>query len=588
MIFASYLGHATGVADWRAVVEAHATWCRMEAKLTQHTLRSGATFATAWIARAGAAPPPVLHQGDRLVSSMFPQDAGAHPNASQVIVDERAGTVAVTVPLATPDSVFAIDHQGSWLLANDLRLLARWSDGTLDPAGIYGLFQYGIAPAPLTPFAKVQRLPRGHTWRASPGQQPDVARDPLPTPTVVSAPGSSTEDQVASALDTVLGRLPAGTVITFSGGVDSALLAARAVAMGRTDMVLANFAFGVDDPESKLALEMADHFGLPCERVVFSPEGVAGVLERSVRDYTAPFVDIASFATHALLAGIGPGSQAAGAVIDGVGADAAFGLGPKVHDWRRIYDLPIPLRIAVSQGYRRLHLWEGTTRAEEPARLVRRSLQMALPHASSALNALDGVVYDIPTDARARIEGALVDYVDVLTTGLDEQSQLSVFTLAATVAPRSAKAFDPLRLAGVEPVFPYLEPEVLGLAFALPWDVRCAGGELKAPLKALLARAVPREWVYRKKQGLIPPMRDVLARPEVQAMFRDVVLGPDAMLAGFWKEAEMRRLLDRTRAGRPLTHGVYNLLWAVLFTSLWLDQLATGARLAEVRAGTAA
>lgn len=583
MIFATYLGPAQGVADWRAGIDAHAAWCGMEATVSENTLRSGATFASAWIARAGNAPPPIARSGDRLVTTTFRQDGGAHPNASRVVVEAGTGTIAVTVPLATPDSVFALDHQGAWLVANDLRLLARWSAGTLDPAGIYGLFQYGIAPAPLTPFADVRRLPRGHTWRAGPGLPADVTRDALPAPAAAGATASPAEDRVAGALDAVLGRLPSGTVLTFSGGVDSALLAARAVALGRTDIVLANFAFGADDPESRLALEMARHLGLPCERVTFRPEGVAGVLERLVRDYAAPFVDIASFATHALLAGVGPQAQASGAVIDGVGADAAFGLGPKVNDWQRVYRLPIPLRVAVSQGYRRLRLWEGTTRAEEPARLVRRSLQMSLPHASSALNALDGVVYDIPPDARARIEGALVDHVDALTAGLDDQSQLSVFALAAAVAPRSAKAFDPLRLAGVEPVFPYLESDVLGVAFALPWEQRCPGGELKAPLKALLARAVPSEWVYRQKQGLIPPMRDVLARTEVQAMFRDVVLGPDAVLAGFWKEAEMRRLLDRTRAGKPLTHGVYNLLWAVLFTSLWLDQLGAVTRRAEVR-----
>jgi len=588
LIFASYLGPAQGVADWRALVAAHAGWCGMEATLAEHPLRSGDTFATAWIARPGDAAPTVEQDGDRLVTAMFRQDGGANPNASRVAVDEAAGTIAVTVPLATPDSVFALEHHGAWLLANDLRLLARWSGGTLDPAGIYGLFQYGVAPAPLTPFLAVRRLPRGHTWRAGPGRPADVTRDPLPDADIAEAPDTSVEDRVAGALDAVLDRLPSGTVITFSGGVDSALLAARAVALGRTDMVLANFAFGADDPESRLALQMAKHLGLPCERVTFRPEGVAGVLERLAGDYTAPFVDIASFATHELLAGIWPQAQASGAVIDGVGADAAFGLGPKVHDWRRIYRLPIPLRIAVSHGYRHLRLWEGTSRGEEPARLVRRSLQMSLAHASSALNALDGVVYDISSDARARIEGALVDHVDLLTTGLDDESQLSVFTLAAAVAPRSAKAFDPLRLHGVEPVFPYLEPRLLGVAFALPWEARCAGGEQKAPLKALLARAVPAEWVYRKKQGLIPPMRDVLARPEVQGMFRDIVLGPDAVLAGYWRPAEMRRLLDRTRAGKPLTHGVYNFLWAALFTSLWLDQLAAGTRGAEVRAGTAA
>lgn len=588
MIFASYLGPAEGLSDWRAVVETHAAWCGMEATVAQHALRSGASFATAWIARAGNLPPAIAHDGDRLVTTMFRQDTGAHPNASRVVVDQSAAALAVSVPFATPDSVFALEHAGAWLVANDLRLLARWSDGTLDPAGIYGLFQYGIAPAPLTPFAAVRRLPRGHTWRASPGRPAAAERDPLPVAPASRAQDPTAEDRVAGALDAVLGRLPSGTVLTFSGGVDSALLAARAVAIGRNDMILANFSFGQDDPESRLALQMAEHLGLPCEQVTFRPEGVVDVLERLAHDYTAPFVDIASFVTHALLAGVGTRARAAGAVIDGVGADAAFGLGPKIHDWQRIYRLPVPARIVASQGYRRLHLWEGTTRAEEPARLLRRSLQMSLPHASSALNALDGVAYDIPPDARARMEGALGDYVDVLTTGLDVQSQLSVFTLAAAVAPRSAKAFDPLRLAGVEPVFPYLEPDVLGVAFALPWAQRCAGGELKAPLKTLLARAVPPEWVYRKKQGLIPPMRDILARPEVQALYRDAVLSHDAVLAGFWREAEMRRLLDRTRAGKPLSHGVYNFLWAVLFTSLWLDQLTAAHRGPEVRAGTAA
>jgi asparagine synthase (glutamine-hydrolysing) len=59
---------------------------------------------------------------------------------------------------------------------------------------------------------------------------------------------------------------------------------------------------------------------------------------------------------------------------------------------------------------------------------------------------------------------------------------------------------------------PILAHPVVELAFQLPLDVVWHGGQTKAPLRALLARRVPRPLFERPKQGFALPLARLLGR----------------------------------------------------------------------------
>jgi asparagine synthetase B (glutamine-hydrolysing) len=134
------------------------------------------------------------------------------------------------------------------------------------------------------------------------------------------------------------------------------------------------------------------------------------------------------------------------------------------------------------------------------------------------------------------------------------------------------KSFDPLRRTGLVPRYPYIEPPMLAVSAALSWDEKCAGGVAKAPLKALLARRAPPEWVYRPKHGFTPPGRAILSAPAAQEGLRRFVTDPGNPFQDVCNMTVIHRMTTLVRQA-PLSSGVHDLLWVLLFTASWLDQV---------------
>jgi asparagine synthase (glutamine-hydrolysing) len=258
-------------------------------------------------------------------------------------------------------------------------------------------------------------------------------------------------------------------------------------------------------------------------------------------------------------------------VLEGTGADGAFGAWTP---YSRVAHLPTPARRTLAAGYGWLGLWQQPTELERVARLARGSVQMPAAHALVlAQNVLDQIAYRMPAATRQEIEAALGEHVEVIGAGLPLEQQFSLLDLVHICAGIfAAKSFDPLRTAGIRPVYPFLEPPMLRLSAALDYADKSAPGRSKAVLRGLLARQLPAELIERPKSGFIPPMRAILARPDVQAFVRAEVLRPDNPVLALCNQRLTQQMLARAGKDLPLAGGAYRFLWAVIFASCWLRQ----------------
>jgi asparagine synthetase B (glutamine-hydrolysing) len=137
----------------------------------------------------------------------------------------------------------------------------------------------------------------------------------------------------------------------------------------------------------------------------------------------------------------------------------------------------------------------------------------------------------------------------------------------------AAKSFDPLRQGGMDPVYPFLEPDMLRVSFRLPWEEKVRDGEGKVLIKRLLAREVPGEWVYRRKSAFDAPLDRVLAQTNVQEFFHGVVLSSRNPLLDFLEMSVVTKLIERCRESKPLEVSVLRFLWTILFASAWLTEV---------------
>lgn len=533
MFFSAYLGPESGVVRWEAAVQAHARWLECPVTIEGRMARFGEGAANAAF-------------GNSVTLVAAGQDA-----------------FDVRVPPASPQQCYVVSALGGRVLSDDLRLCATLTGAALDAVGVYALLLYGSTPPPCTILRGVTRLAGGYVFRVS-ATTISATRTFVPD-AAPTRDGTVAALRVTAVLDRLIAGLPANALLFFSGGVDSALLAARAMRLGRTDLQLVNYAFSANDPEAAHALRVASHFHLACERVGHDERHVGDVLDRFARDYAFPFGDLSALPTNLLVHAALSGGTRPVAAIEGTGADGAFGLSAAYGQYDRVFRLPRFMRSVGDTAYRGLRLWRRNTYLERALRFVRKSTRLAIGPAVMAQNALDGIAYQVPAVAAA---------FEAPGESASAEERLSLLDLAWVCAGRMApKTFDPLRSRGVRTLYPYLEPELLQASTSVSWGVKSARGDAKALLKTILARDLPEALVYRVKSGFTPPYRTTLASPAVQALLHDVVLAADNPVLEWCDRPVIRQLVTRAAKRAPLSVGAVDFLWALTFTSGWLRQL---------------
>ena len=557
MFFSAYVGPESGHATWEAVVTAHARWLGCEVSLQTVPTAAGTTRAIARIGQIGL-------------------DGAIAGSANWVTLAAQDAAFDVRVPPTSPQHCYTLTAFRGRVLTDDLRLCAALTGAKLDPVGVYALLLYGSTPPPFTVLRGVTRLAGGHTYRVDVDTikaTRDFVPDAAPT-----TDGAVAEHRVAAVLDRLIGSLPANALLFFSGGVDSALLAARAARLGRRDLQLLNYAFSPSDPEAAHALRVASHLKLACERVAHDEARMTDVLGRFAADYAFPFGDLSTLPTnvlvHAALSDGRGGSTRPVAALEGTGADGAFGLSAGYRRYQRVFDMPRVFRTAGDAAYRWLRLWRRNTYLERALRFVRKSTRMRMGPAVMAHSALDGIAFDVPADFRAGLSERLGQEIDAFGESASAEERLSLLDLAWVCAGRMApKTFDPLRSRGVRTIYPYLEPELVQASTSVTWGVKSARGQAKALLKTVLARDLPASLVYRAKSGFTPPYRTTLGSAPLQAFLHDVVLAADNPLLEWCDPRVIRDLVTRAGGRAELSVGAVDFLWALTFASGWVRQL---------------
>jgi hypothetical protein len=496
--------------------------------------------------------------------------------AARVTLFKAGAAVTVSVPFADVDHLYYRRQEGCLVISNDPRSLCE-GDANIDSRGVYSLLQFGAAVPPLTLWKEIGRFLPGQSVRISVSNLNITRRTgPLPWDRYPEADGTDDDAQirlVEKTLDEVLGDLcPAeDPVVLFSGGIDSGLIAARAAALGWRDTTLFHYSFAEEDPETQLAKAMAKHLGLKLRCVYDDPSSIE-VLDRIGTTYRHPFYDHSTLPTFRLAQAAVSEFGSDRVLLDGTGADGAFGLFGKADRLARLYKSPLSLRRVGARLYVALEAWHRRSFVETPLRLARRSVQLPLPLGGIAQNALEGIAYTAPNEVVEETVGLLESWMScvlplktprVLLSGLD------LAVVCSGVFAQKAKAiFDG---AGIRVGYPFLDDRVVSLALcgASQWR----GAEVpKRPLSLALRGHVPPAMIDRPKSGFA-------ARDIGERMRQEVFL---SALDGAVERSELgtiqveRRALQAIRhdlcEGVPLPTQTYNLVWALVFQQLWSQQ----------------
>jgi asparagine synthase (glutamine-hydrolysing) len=461
-------------------------------------------------------------------------------------------------------------------LASELKALvaAGVVERQVHPAALHSFLTLGFVTGEQAIFRNVRRLLAGHllTYSTRGGLEHCAwYLPPLPTEEIDDA-----ETLVEQSLDllreSVRLRLVADVAVGcfLSGGVDSSAVVALAAEVSSGP--LETFSVGFADPrhdERPHARFVAGRFGTRHHEFVLEPQSVE-VLERIAWHADEPFADQAALPTWFLSELTRRHVKVA---LSGDGGDEFFA-GYDVYRSHalseRVRRLPQPMRALAVTGLRALAP-AGGGRALDMLRLARNIEDAGLPARERFIAKQQTVFRDAfllqHGSNLARCPSARHAVVGPLDEpGLTPLGAMAAWQQRVSLPDDMLHKVDRMSMAhGLEVRTPFLDHRLGELMNRATFATKMQGGRQKFILRKALERYLPREFLWRRKQGFRVPLASWF-RDDLAGFIRDRLLAPHALVHAAVPRGTIELVLaDHARGSRDWSAA----LWALLMFELW-------------------
>lgn len=482
---------------------------------------------------------------------------------SHVLWNLRKGeVVARTDPFRTSPIYHARVADG-WLLASDLRLILRSGlvERTVDPAAVYQFLNFSYVAAPTTAIRGVHKLPAASEWRLEGGREQVRtywdATYPADLGGDEAARVAALREQIEATVRDYRCADAGGWGTFLSGGTDSSSISG--ILARAHDRPVDSFSIGFSEQgydELGFSQIASQAFGLnPHEYRVSESDAVQAIGEL-VRAYDEPFGNASAIPTYycARIAADAGVSM----MIAGDGGDEIFGgneryLKDKI--FQAFHTAPGWVR---GLGHAAAAVLKGSDSrfANRVKNFVHRG---SLPNPDRFYSddsfASDHFEALLSADFRSHV--GIDDALDVQRRIYAQASadctlhRLMYLDLKMTIADNDVvKVVRAARSAGVDVMFPYLDPRLIGFTGRLPGTDKVRGGNKRHLFKLATEHVLPEAIRKKKKQGFGLPISVWLRRDgPYGALAHDVVLSDRALQRGYVQPDFVRQLIRRHRSG---------------------------------------
>jgi asparagine synthase (glutamine-hydrolysing) len=436
----------------------------------------------------------------------------------------------------------------------------------LDAEALRVYLELGYIPAPLSFYRHVRKLRPGHyvvyDARGLKEMRYWDYRRIEPNSALLRRPEGELTDELDELIRRATKRrlmsdVPLGAFL--SSGVDSAYVVAAMKASGVTSP--AAFSIGFREPkynEGPGAAAIAQHLGIDHVVETLSVGDLLHLLPLYVEEYDEPFADSSAFPTLAVA------RLARQRVTVALTGDAGDELFAGYHYYSIIRQLvraqswPRPA-VRALQAALRLTPWHR-------ARLLAGALRPA--SCASLYQYLRGVAKDFPSlvdDSVLEETASAADWFERsasgFASGLTSGDTGMRLDLAFTLTDGYLQKVDVATMAySLEARSPFIDHELVEWSMRLPIELKIRGGQTKYLLKKALCRYLPRELIYRPKQGFGMPVSEWLRGP--LRRWAEELLHDESLLSRLpLQRSRLHHLFEVHMNGARDAHP---LLWAVL------------------------
>jgi asparagine synthase (glutamine-hydrolysing) len=492
--------------------------------------------------------------------------------------DARSQTLLVGRDRLGIKPIYYLDDGRRVIFASEAKALLEVPGVTadVDPSALAAYLELGYAPAPLSMFRGIRKLPIGSVMTLSPGGLRIDAYWRPPTRVTEGVPPTEWARRVRERLEEsvrmqMVADVPIGAFL--SGGIDSS--AVLAFMARHSAQPVKTYSIGFDGGaaerfynELAYARQVARRFGTDHHEILVRPD-VVQLLPKLLWHMDEPIADSA-FVTTYLVAEFA--RRDVKVILSGVGGDELFGgyrryLGE--HYMRYLNWLPAAARRGAARLADRLPS-DRHSRWLNYARLAKNFIAAAELPFTERYRAYVGVfdagaaaeLMRAPPQRRIDAIGAAFEAAD----GEDALARMFAVDAHTQLPDDLLLLTDKMTMASsLECRVPLLDHELVELAAQIPASVKVRGGELKALLKRALADVLPREILYRTKRGFGAPM-GAWMKGALSDMLAGALSRQSVQARGLLNYAPVARLIEDHRANR--IDGTDRLL-ALLNLEIW-------------------
>ncbi|MPY88099.1 MAG: asparagine synthase (glutamine-hydrolyzing) [Luteitalea sp.] len=501
--------------------------------------------------------------------------------------DGRTSTLIAARDRAGEKPLYYTETPQGLLLASEVKaLLARPEvSRELDLEALDEFLTYEYVIAPRTMIRGIRKLPAAHFLRYRNGCV-EVQRywDARSVPVRAWEEAEAAEALRATlrkAVDSqMMADVPVG--IFLSGGIDSSGIAAfMSEAAERRGVSVQSFSLGFDETsynELPYAREIAHRFGTIHRDDMVTPD-LVDLFERLVVHLDEPFADVSLFPTY-LVSRLA--REHVKVVLGGDGGDELFG----GYDAYAAYQLAARLeRLAPSGAFKAAYvlasLLPPTEKKKGLINKVRRFTE-GMATSPPGIGQYRWMSFMPPGLKRRLYAPQLRDAVarsDVYRpvtealgayTGDDFLNRALYADLRIYLADDILVKVDRMSMAtSLETRAPFLDADVMELAFSMPGDLKIRNGQRKYILKRALEGILPDRIRMRRKEGFSIPMKNWLRR-ELQPLMRSLLSAERLRRRGLFDPATVERLMDAHVAG---DQNYAHQLFALMVFERWADSI---------------
>jgi asparagine synthase (glutamine-hydrolysing) len=502
-------------------------------------------------------------------------------NVNIFLYDKSAAEVYLVSNRATSGRMFYIFQDESLYFSNDFSLLVKLKGLSLNEVSLYAYARFGAVPEDITFDKSIKVVPVAHYGKVN-FHNGSVEYTPFfrfDYTHVFENKNGNNSSLLQSAEDNLKANAGALTNkpvnILISGGIDSSLFAFYL--REYTADITGHFcSFGDHDPEKKYAEAVSRELQIPLRIHTLYDKDIIKEIEDTAANTSYSHSDYSNISLNFLIRKIkeefGPGSR----LVECNGGDDGFGYPAlkKIAIWEKLYHIPdFLLNLLASlvtngnswmydTGWRRrlFHFYRARGKSLYLSHMIGSAAEKLFKNGkidSYNKELKDMITYFFTNNIASNAPG-----------GYEKMNTAQFFHINSRLW--TAKGYSPAQRRGIEIVYPFTWKNILDIQSKIPLSIKLFNNEVKWPLKKLLEKYMPKEFIYRQKSGFHPPLSRWLQNGDNYNYFYTKVM--EGFTINRFKRKGIEKILKIIARNNNVSHYASNLIWSMLFFEVWMQK----------------